>query len=778
MQGSNGTRTSSHSLRGLRHPAEILVDVYGIPHIYAGSDLDAFFLQGFNAARDRLWQIDFWRRRGLGLLSEVFGPGYLEHDRAARLFLYRKDMGEEWSSYGSRTRGIVSSFVAGVNEYVELVERDPSLLPVEFEMIGYPPAIWSPEDVVRIRSHGLYGNLRSEVRRAILLRDHGLEAESFRQRLEPPREIVVPTGLNLDLISEEVLKVYDLATQPVEFDSSRVDANDRADRRMEGSNNWVISPSRTATGRPILANDPHRSQSVPSLRYAAHLVSPEMDVIGAGEPFLPGISIGHNSKVAFGLTIFSIDQEDLYVYGTNPDDHDEYRYGDGWERMRVENIRVPVRDSSPEEVTLKFTRHGPVVHEDPELEIAFAVRAAWLEPGMVPYLGSLGYMGASCWEDFSEAMRNWGSPGENQVYADTGGNIGWHAGGRVPVRPNWDGLLPVPGDGRYEWEGFLEASKLPSEFNPSRGWISSANEMNLPEGYPARERKVSSEWYEPFRARRIEEVLGDWRRSTVPDSLSLQTDYLSIPARQLTSLLSELKPEDPVLADALELLQSWNCRVTRDSSAATLFEFWYQGELRRTVLDHILSWEAREYILTSDENCDARPILELLRNPDERFGGSPKKLRDRLLLSSLKGSVSRLYELFGDDHSRSRWGEVHHISLTHPLSLFADESARRKLDLPPLPRGGSGDTVGNTAYDLKTFRQTTGASWRMVVDVGEWDESLAMNSPGQSGNSESVHYRDLYPLWADDSAFPLLYSRASVEANLKYRIQLYPRDDL
>ncbi len=771
MTGSTRpTTTAEYSLRGLRHPADILVDTYGIPHIYAASDADAFFAQGFNAARDRLWQMDLHRRRGLGLLSEVFGSRFLEHDRAARLFLYRKGMAEEWSFYGSRTEEIATSFVAGVNEYVELIEREPSLLPLEFGLMDYSPSRWSPEDVVRIRAHGLYANVKSEVRRALLIREHGPEADAFRKKLEPDVEIKTPDGLDLDAIPENVLEVYELATEQVEFGASE---GARRTPRMEGSNNWVVSPERTATGRPILANDPHRAVSAPSLRYAAHLVSPGMDVIGAGEPFLPGVSIGHNKDIAFGLTIFSIDHEDLYVYETNPGNPDEYRYRDGWESMEVESQEIPVRSSPPEDATLKFTRHGPVIHEDADSGVAFAVRAAWLEPGMAPYLGSLGYMNASSWDEFTAAMKNWGSPGENQVYADTEGNIGWRAGGRVPIRPNWDGLLPVPGDGRFEWDGFLEASELPSEYNPSRGWLSSANEMNLPDSYPS-EKKVGFEWYEPFRARRIEEVLEENPASTVSDSAALQTDTLSIPARRLVPLLSELESDDTATNSALDLLRGWDFRLDADSSAATLFELWFGDELRRAVLDRVLSREARERILTDDENGDSRPLLDILQNPDKRLGDPPEEARDALLLASLGETFSRISELFGENLASWRWGRAHRVSLSHPLSPLVDDEARRKLDLPSLPRGGGKETVGNTDYDRGNLRQKTGASWRMVVDAGEWDESLAMNSPGQSGDPRSLHYRGLYPDWADDKAFPLLYSRERVEAATERRISLRP----
>lgn len=410
-----------------------------------------------------------------------------------------------------------------------------SVCPVEFEFMDYSPSRWNPEDIVRIRAHGLYANVKSEVRRAALLREHGSEADYFRKKLEPDAEIKIPDGIGLDLIPENVLEVYELATGQIEFGGSPEGSN----VRMEGSNNWVVSPGRTATGRPTLANDPHRAVSVSSLRYAVHLVSPGMDVIGAVEPFLPEISIGHNEDIAFGLTIFSIDHEDLYVYETNPEDPDECRYRGGWESMRVERERIPVRGSPPEDATLKFTRHGPVIHEDPDSGTAFAVRAAWLEPGMAPYLGSLAYMNASSWKEFTDAMKNWGSPGENQVYADTEGNIGWHAGGRVSIRPNWDGLLPVPGDGRHEWEG------PPRSRGASFGAKSLAGMVLLGErdGPPRRLSgggKIGFEWYEPFRARRVEEVLERNPASTVSDSVALQTDSLSIPSRMLVPLLSDL----------------------------------------------------------------------------------------------------------------------------------------------------------------------------------------------------------------------------------------------
>ena len=761
---------TTYRVAGPSGRVEVLVDRWGVPHVYASTADDAFFAQGFNAARDRLWQIDLWRRRGLGLLSEVLGPAFAEKDRAAKLFLYRGDMRTEWLAYGSDTKRVATSFVAGINEYVRLTEGDPDLLPEEFRLLDYRPAFWSPQDVSRIRSHGLFGNLEGEVRRATVLRDFGPETEALRQRLEPPHEVFVPDGLDLSLLSDDVLAVYRLAREPVAFGGAATPNGE-----PEGSNNWVIAPGRTATGRPILANDPHRTQSVPSLRYAVHLSAPGMDVIGAGEPALPGVSIGHNEHIAFGLTIFSIDQEDLYVYETNPENPSEYRYKDRWEPMEVERQEIPVKDGAPVEAELRFTRHGPIIHEDRDENVAFAVRAAWLEPGMAPYLGSIEYMRARDWDGFLAAMNRWGAPGENQVFADTEGNIGWKPGGLVPRRPNWDGLLPVPGDGRYEWDGFLDADELPVEFNPPRGWISSANEMNLPETYPNEEKKVGFEWYAPYRQERISEVLGEKAASTPEDSVNLQTDHLSVPARRICAHLEGLSSEDPKVEKALTMLRDWDHVLDASSAPAALFEVWYRLHLRGALLRRKLSEtvpedsvaEALTAVLPDEQEAgDARTVLDLI----EGSGGA----LDDLMLSTLGAAVEDLGRRLGPDPGAWKWGDLHHAYLPHPLSPVVDGETSERLGVGPAPRGGSGDTVGNTAYSPEDFRQTGGSSWRVVVDVGGWDDSLAMNAPGQSGDPKSPHYDDLFDAWAGDRAFPLLYSREKIEAATEQKIILEP----
>ena len=410
----------NQTLAGLDKPADILVDPWGIAHIFAGDVHDAFFVQGYNAARDRLWQIDLWRKRGLGLLAASFGPAYADQDRAARLFLYRGDMDREWAAYGPDARDQTEAFVAGINAYVGEVRAGQRPLPVEFKLTSSAPEFWSAEDVVRIRSHGLTRNVASEVARAQVACAAGLGADRLRQKLEPPITPVLPAGLNPCDVPPQVLNDYRLGTQDVSFQPpgktlaavspEQYLADAGVEEAQTGSNNWVIAPSRTATGRPILANDPHRALGVPSLRYIVQLSAPGLDVIGAGEPALPGISIGHNETIAFGLTIFGVDQEDLYVYDRNPLNSHQYRYQAHWEDMTVVREPLAVKGQPDRRIEMLFTRHGPVLYVDAKHDRAFALRSVWAEPGTSAYFGSAQYMTARDWPGFRAAMAHWGAP--------------------------------------------------------------------------------------------------------------------------------------------------------------------------------------------------------------------------------------------------------------------------------------------------------------------------------------------------------------------------------
>ena len=780
----SAARLSTMPAPGLQASGKILIDVWGIPHIYAENEHDLFFLQGFNVARDRLWQIDLWRKRGLGLLARDFGPAYVEQDKALRLFLYRGDMNAEWASYGPKAKTYAEAFVAGINAYVTDVQAGRKPLPIEFRIAGTRPDLWTAEDVVRIRSHGLTRNVASEVKRSLVACAAGLDTDRFRVKLEPAWTTKIPEGLDPCSVPKGVLAAYDLATRPVTFaraedrkamlthDPDRFLSEADGQRDTIGSNNWVVAPSRTATGRAILANDPHREHSVPSLRYIVGLNAPGLSVIGAGEPALPGISIGHNGTIAFGLTIFNVDQEDLYVYELNPADPNQYRYHDGWESMRIVHESVEVKGEGARDVGLKFTRHGPVVYVDEANKRAFAIRSIWFEPGTSAYFGSSDYMTAKDWNGFVAAIKRWGAPSENQVYADVKGNIGWIPGAKTPRRVNYDGLMPVPGDGRYEWQGFIDNDELPRVYRPEQGFFATANQMNLPADYPVAERKIGFEWSDPARWQRIVEVLQSKPKLTLADAMDLQNDDTSMLARRLVKLLKPLQSDDANTKKGLELLKNWDARDGADSAAAAVYEVWISNHLGAALLKAVAPKAAD---LIAPEASSISPIVAYLETPDEKLGADPALARDRILRESLGGAVAEVSNRLGADSLMWRWGRLHVATFDHALMPLADKATAAQLTVGPLAYGGAANVPHAGTYRRSDYRLTAGASFRMVLDVGNWDASRAVNTPGQSGDPFSGHYRDLAPLWATGQYVPLLYSRAAVEAATAEAITLTPR---
>ncbi len=753
------------SISGLKAEAEIIVDRWGIPHIYAKSQRDAFFVQGFNAARDRLWQIDLWRKRGLGLLAGELGEAYVERDRAARLLLYRGDMAAEWACYGDDAEARTTAFVEGINAYVDLVEREPARLPVEFRMLKTKPSRWKPEDVVRCRSHARVRNLDAEVTRSNIVAEFGMEADRLHKGLQPDWKVQIPEGLEPHVIPPEVMRIYLLGCEPNAIGS----ATPAEALENTGSNNWALTPARTTTGRAILASDPHRVHDQPSLRYIAHLNAPGLDVIGAGEAAIPGVSLGHNDKLAFSLTIHPSDQEDLYVYELNPDDPDLYRYGESWERMQVVPEVIHIRGGAQQVVELRFTRHGPVLHIDGANRRAYALRSVWWEPGTAAYMASLGYLTAGTFEDYQTALKGWGAPSTNHVVADINGHIGWAAAAKVPVRPTWDGLMPVAGDGRHEWAGFTQAPDLPHDKNPACGWLGSANQMNLPPDFDYRRLKTGFEWTDGARYTRLSEALAGDKRWSVEQTLALQTDVLCVPARRLCALLA--KVDGAIAQEARAYFSGWDYRLAASSGPAALFEIWFTNHLSPAVPKTLGSKElaARIGVL------DTALIVDLLEAAnDPGFGREPQKARDALLLSTLASAWEEARKRMGNDTAAWSWGSIHQGFFSHPLSAFAPPELAAKLNVGPAPKGGSNLTINNNGYRGSDFRVMSGVSWRMVLDVGNWDACWTINAPGQSGDPDSPHYRDLFPIWARDEYVPMLYSRKAVEGAAERTIRLVP----
>jgi penicillin amidase len=775
------------SIAGLSQPVEILKDRWGISHIYAKNEADLFFAQGYNVARDRLFQLELWRRQATGTVSEILGRRELKRDIGNRLFMYRGDLNQELNWYHPRGASIIQAFVDGVNAYIAETQKNPALLTPEFKMLGITPGKWTPAVVVS-RFNGLLGNIDEEMNLALAVRTIGVEKVKDLEYFQPANpDLKMDPAIDPSLLSKNILELYHAFRTPIKFVPEELAAGyrgqsqavarlddsveapsaiDLSTRRQDiGSNNWVVSGKLTATGYPMMMNDPHRTQQTPSLRYWVHLVAPGWDVIGGGEPALPGVSIGHNEFGAWGLTIFGTDSEDLYVYDTNPANANEYKYNGGWEAMTVIKESIPVKGEAAQAVELKYTRHGPVVFEDKAHHKAYAIRAAWREIGGAPYLASLRMDQAHSWDEFRDACGYSRIPAENMVWADRDRNIGYQAVGIAPLRPNWSGLLPVPGDGRYEWNGYLPIKALPNVLNPEKGFFNTSNNYLIPPGWPYKE-ALHYTWADAFRGDSVEQFLRSGRMFTVSDMIQLQNNDLSIPARSLVPLLHDLPIRNAAAAQAQSRLLRWNDVLDKDSVEAGIYEMW-QRRLMANVRELMVPQEVRAYI----GNIEMTNIISWLQAPDGRFGSDPIAGRDAILTKSLDEAVAELTKRFGPEQDKWTLGAYHHASIPHFMTAGLSEEQRGRFDVGHLPRGGDSYTVTATGG---ADNQTSGGSFKIVVDTENWDSSVGLNNPGQSGDVNSPHYRDLYELWARGKYFPIFYSRDKVESVTEKTTQLEP----
>ncbi|CAN5377292.1 penicillin acylase family protein [soil metagenome] len=774
--------TSDPSLPGLQEPVEIIRDTYGVNHIYAKNEHDLFYTQGYAAAKDRTFQFEIWRRQATGTVAEILGPRELKRDIGARLFKFRGDLKKEFNHYHPNGEVIINSFTEGINAYVTETEKNPDLLPIEFKLLGIKPQKWT-SDIVISRHQGLLGNLSKEITLARAITVVGVDKVKETEVFEPgDPDLTIDLKIKKELLLDSIVELYDAFRKPLRFAPSDLIAqanpnNDqyqllRADdetdysavtsieRQIIGSNNWIVSGSLTQSGSPILANDPHRAISAPSLRYMVHLNAPGWNVVGGGEPTIPGISIGHNEYGAWGLTVFAIDGEDLYVYDLNPKNPNQYKYQGGWEDMRSIQDTIIVKGGPDEFVEHKFTRHGPVTFIDKKNNVAYAVRCAWMEPGSAPYMASLRIDQAKTWEEFREGCSFSNIPGENMIWADKKGNIGWQAVGIAPIRKNWSGLVPVPGDGTYEWDSYLPITSLPNVFNPSKGFWATANENLIPENYDHRN-AVGWNWADPFRANRLNEALGNGQKHSFEEMMKLQFDYLSLPARSLVPLLKNISSKDASAEEARKILLDWNYVMDKNSVAAGVYMAW-EKKISSAMLLKVVPEQGKKYI----KSIPLSKVVHWTVSAGSVFGKNATAERDKFLLTNLEQAVNDLETKIGVDKTKWQYGQpsYHHALIKHIMSNAVNNDTRKKLDFGPLPRGGSASTPGVTG---NTNNQSQGASFRMVADVSDWDKVMFTNTPGQSGDPSSGFYGNLFELWATDTHFPVYFSRQKVEQSAK-----------
>ena len=764
--------SNSIELSGIVDEVEVLRDNYGINHIYANNQNDLFFMQGYLAAKDRLFQFEIWRRQATGTVSEIFGEDELERDIGTRLFKFRGDIKDELNHYHEDGFEIVSSFVSGVNKYVEEVNANPDLLPIEFDILGIKPEAWTNEVVIS-RHQGLLGNIEEELNigRAVSLIGEDLVKDLLWFHPKEP-SLKLPDDITYDDLKQDILRLYDAYRNPIEFKEKYILEEYRNDDELAdvfqddiindkysiGSNNWAISAEKSESNFPILANDPHRSLSNPSLRYMAHLVAPGWNVIGGGEPEIPGISIGHNGIGAWGLTVFRTDAEDLYIYDLNPRNSYQYFYNGQWNEFEIIEETIKVKGTEDVDVNLFYSVHGPVTFIDTKRNKAYAVKNGWSEIGGSPYLASLRMDQAKTWDEFREACTYFNIPGENMVWADKYGDIGWQAVGIAPIRKTHSGMVPVSGDGSNKWEAYLPIIEKPNLYNPEIGYISTANQNVTPEDYNKWE-AIGFDWADPYRGDRINRVLESKEKFNLKEMLDLQVDYYSIPSEQIINLSSGLISNN---IEYFSMLEKWDKKLSKSSIEAGIYIEW-QNQLFLEVNKKFIPENVSKYIYMQ--------LFKVI----ERISKMNINERKELLNQTFNSSIDKLKEKFGENPDNWVYGQedFKHVKIYHPLEKVVNDSIRDIIGLQSYPRGGDGYTPGSTSNSLN---QRSGGSFRVMIDTGNWDNSFATNSPGQSGDPESKFYDNLYEDWANDVYFPLLFSKSKVLLNLSERTVFKPKN--
>jgi penicillin amidase len=764
--------TNISQVDGLLDEVEVLRDKYGINHIYANNQNDLFFMQGYLAAKDRLFQFEIWRRQATGTVSEIFGEEELDRDIGTRLFKFRGNMEDELNHYHEDGFEIVSSFVSGINKYIEEINRAPSQLPIEFKLLDIKPEKWTNEDVIS-RHQGLLGNIEQELnigRAVSLIGEEKVKELMWFHPKEP--DISLDNNLTYEDLKQDILRLYNAYREPIKFKKNYIldkyQSEDEIaftksnvhinDEYSIGSNNWAISGDKSFNGYPILANDPHRSLSNPSLRYMAHLVAPGWNVIGGGEPEIPGISIGHNGIGAWGLTVFRTDAEDLYVYDLNPNNDSQYMYEGKWRNFKIINESIAVKDKENVNVELFYSVHGPVTFIDKKRKKAYAVKNGWSEVGGSPYLASLRMDQAKNWEEYREASNYFNIPGENMVWADKYGDIGWQAVGIAPIRKTHSGLVPVSGNGNFEWEDYIDIIEKPNLFNPDKGYIATANQNVTPEDYD-RWDVIGYDWADPYRGDRVNSFLESKDKFNMKDMTNLQIDYYSIPSKQIIDMSKDYITNN---LEYFKKLIEWNNILDKNSIAAGIYIEW-QTQLNREFIKKFVPESVQEYIYVQ--------IYKII----EGISKMSAQEKTEFLNKTFDLTIKSLIEKYGDESSGWIYGQENykHVKIYHPLEKVVNDSIKDIIGLDTYPRGGDGFTPGSTSSELN---QRSGGSFRVVINTKDWDNSFATNSPGQSGNPKSKFYKNLYEDWANDKFFPLLYSKNKVLMNLSDRKVYRPSD--
>lgn len=774
----------------LQLPVEISTDRYGVPHIYAHNEDDLYFAQGYVHAQERLWQMEFNRRLSSGRLSEIFGKQTLEIDRFCRRLGMHRAAAADIETLPEIDLHMLESYARGINSFIQ---HNKQKMPVEFTFLHIQPAPWKPVDTVqwgKMQAFSLSGNWETELIRARLVDKLGAQrASQLEAGYDTEHPLIVPPGTTYQGTNLGLLEQYEQIRLMSGFSV------------MGGSNNWVVDGTMTASGFPLLCNDPHLGQTAPSIWFECHLVAGDIDVTGVSFPGTPGIIIGHNQHISWGVTNAVSDVQDLYIEKRNPEQPGQYEFAGQWEEAQIIREEITVRDLDyPVVEEVHITRHGPILTHLPinnqeqtssdktSSEHPLALRWTAFEPGTV--ISAVHQLNrAKDWQEFRNALRKWDVPPQNFVYADIQGNIGYIMAGAIPIRAKGQALLPVPGwTGEYEWTGIIPFDELPQHYNPEQHFIVTANNRVVDDNYPY---YITNEWASGYRAQRIQDLLTSKDKLTRDDMAAIQFDQYALPAREIVPIILALEPNNGIKRAAQEILQTWDYQLRPDSIAASIYTTFLR-KIERIVFDAPLGDDEtliQNYlgeginafgVNNNNLSRDIPLLLRLIRQQDDQwFANSilpngPTSWHIALE-RAFDGTIGELTEKLGGNILRWQYKGIYSITYTHPLGAI--KAFAGFFNRGPFAIGGNSDTVNvSHATIANPYNVVAVASYRQIIDMHQLDNSQSIHAPGQSGHPASKHYDDFIQRWLDGHYHKMLFTRPAVDTGEEDKLRLLPKD--
>ena len=751
-------------LPDLTESVQIIRDTFGVPHIYAENESDLYFALGYALAQDRFWQMEFYRRLGHGRLSEIFGEDFIEVDRYFRM-IGAAGLDKELPD---NLTPLLESFTNGVNAY--LVSHQDRL-PIEFRLLCYKPEPWQLDDylaILKVVNWGLSSGWEADLTAAKMLEKAGEEKlrEAFPVWPDDGPLIIPEQTKSISALSNTAHETMHLVKSLTAFSGPGA------------SNNWVVSGKRSVSGRPILANDTHLALANPSLWWEVHLVCPTINVSGFVLLGIPGIPVGHNLQVAWGVTNVMVDDVDFFIEKINPEDPRQYWYKDHWEDMKVREEIIQVKGQEPVKTEILLTRHGPIVNEVKQGSQEQAISARWaFTEGLQAALAGYLLAKAKDIQDVIEALRYWELPSQNFVFADTNGNIGYWCCATIPIRSKGDGLLPVPGwTGEYEWKGYVPFEERPHLLNPEQGFIATANNKIIGGGYP----HVIGLYWEPMdRITRIRQLLEAKEKISVDDVKRMHQDIYCILASEITPHMIEVLEQrfsDENAKKAKDILSGWYFMMDEDSVGACLFAVTLRKMMENIFQDELGEDLFQKYIKMV--SFPPRAIRMMVRKGSspwfDNVNTAEKETMEDVIASSLRQTLSELTQVIGDDMDTWTWGRIHTLTFEHTLGK------KRPLDwifnLGPFPVGGDNLTINKKQYPYeKPYRVNHGVSQRMIVDLSNMSGALHVLPTGESGHLKSPHHRDQIDLYLSGKYHTAWTNRADVEKNSEGILILRPK---